>query len=92
LPFVLLGTGAAAIGGGVALGLVGFADAKKAPSPKGPAADEARTKATAGDIMAGCGIAAAGVGLVLLLVQQRQPTVSAWPAVRAEGAGLSVTF
>ena len=46
-----------------------LAQAHDAPTRTGAEADSAHTKALAGDILAGTGIAAAGVGLILLLTQ-----------------------
>jgi hypothetical protein len=69
LPFALLGGGAAALGAGIAVGWVGVGEAKSAPTRDGPEASRARAKMLAGDIVAGAGIAAAGAGLVVLVVQ-----------------------
>jgi hypothetical protein len=93
LPIGLLAGGGAAIAGGVTLGLVGLADAHSAPSATGPAASDARTKGIAGDVLAGTGIAAAGVGLVLLLVQKTHPTLAGTaPWLRSDGTSVSVSF
>ena len=93
LPVVLLAAGGAALAGGVALGLVGLADARGAGSATGPAADDARAKGLAGDVIAGTGIAAATVGLVLLLVQRTYPvSASAQPWIKPGGAGFGVSF
>lgn len=93
LPFALLGGGGAALGGGIALGLAGLAGARKAVSAQGPAASEARALGIAGDVVASVGVAAAGVGLVLLIVQRARPAAAEPPRARVSGgAGLFVTF
>ncbi|MBW2524892.1 MAG: PEGA domain-containing protein [Deltaproteobacteria bacterium] len=66
-PIVLLAGGTAAIGVGVAVGLIGVSESEDAPTSDGAEADSARAKSLAGDIVAGVGIAAAVVGLVWLI-------------------------
>jgi hypothetical protein len=68
-PVILLGAGAAVLVAGLAVGLVGVKEAGDAPTSDGPEADAARSKALAGDILAGIGGAAAGAGLVWLIVE-----------------------
>jgi len=68
-PVVLLATGAAAIGVGLAVGWVGVGEADAAPTQDGPEADGARTKTIAGDVVAGVGIAAAAAGVIWLIVE-----------------------
>jgi len=92
LPFALLGVGGATLVGGVTLGLVGFADARSAPSRTGSAADDARAKGLAGDVLAASGIAIAGVGLVLWLVQHNRPLPATARGFSAAGGNLSLTF
>ena len=86
LPFALLGVGGALFVGGATLGFVGVAQASGAPTRDGADARAAQTKGIAGDIIAGAGIATAGVGLILLLT--RGTTSSASP--RASGGAVSV--
>ena len=69
LPFALLGTGVALAGGGAALGLVAVNDASKAETRDGPAAQQARSMALAGDILAGVGLATAAAGVIVLAVR-----------------------
>jgi hypothetical protein len=71
LPFVLMGLGGAVFGAGLTVGLVGVNEASHAPTRDGADASSARGKGIAGDVMGTLGIATAGVGLVLLLVQGR---------------------
>lgn len=92
LPFALLGVGGAAIVGGVALGLSGFVDSRGATSGSGATASDARAKGLAGDILAASGIAVAGVGLVLFLVQQSRPPAQTGRVWATSASGLSVTF
>ncbi|MEZ4301627.1 MAG: tetratricopeptide repeat protein [Polyangiaceae bacterium] len=93
LPFALMGAGGAALVAGVTVGLVGVSEASAAPSASGPEADAAREKGIAGDVLSGAGVATAGAGLVLLILEKTQPTTArARPWVRAGGAGLSVSF
>jgi hypothetical protein len=68
-PVVLIAGGAAATGIGVAIGLMAVGDAEEAPTNDGPKADDARTQALAGDIVAGVGIAAATAGLIWLIAE-----------------------
>jgi hypothetical protein len=67
-PVVLMAGGGLAFGVGLTVGLLGVAAAGDAPTPDGPEADSARTQATAGDVVAGVGIAAAAAGLLWLLL------------------------
>lgn len=95
LPFVLLGVGGALFVGGATLGLVGVSQASDAPTQGGSAASSAKAKGLAGDIIAGAGIATAGVGLILLLTGGRSspaPTSAAGPTVSASGSGITVHF
>jgi hypothetical protein len=68
VPVTLMAGGAAALGVGLAVGLVGVGEAGDAPTSDGPEAKAARSKAIAGDVVGAAGIAAAGIGLILLLV------------------------
>jgi len=68
LPVTLLVGGIALLGGGVAVGMAGLGKASAAPASEGDDADSARTLALVGDVMGGIGIAAASVGLILLIV------------------------
>ena len=67
-PVVLIAVGAAAIGVGVAVGMIGLNEAKEAPTNDGEEAQAARTKGIAGDVVAGVGGLAAGIGVILLIV------------------------
>lgn len=67
LPVALIGGGAAVFGAGVVVGLVGVGKAEDAPTRDGPEADDARTLALVGDIVAGVGLATACVGGALLV-------------------------
>ena len=92
VSFALMGTGVAVFVTGVAVGLAGLAQAHAATSPTGPAADAAKAKGLAGDTLAGCGIVAAGVGLVLLLTAPRPNRSSARPWIEGHGAGATLHF
>jgi hypothetical protein len=67
LPIALMGGGVAVFGAGVVVGLVGVGQASDAPTSDGPEADDARTLSLVGDILAGVGIATAGVGAAILV-------------------------
>ena len=97
VPVTLMAGGAAAFGVGLAVGLVGVSEAGDAPTSDGPEAKAARTKAIAGDVVGGVGIAAAGVGLILLLVdltsedpspEQAAGLLAPWRAARPRGLEL----
>jgi hypothetical protein len=93
LPFSLIGGGGALLVAGIAVGLVGVQQAANAPTRNGPAADSARTKGIAGDVLGSVGVAAAAVGVVILVVQAtRKPSSapSAW--VRPAAQGIAVAF
>ncbi len=93
LPFALLGTGGAVVVGGAALGLAGFIDAQQAPSSRRAAAGDGEAAQIAGGVLIGTGVAAAGVGLVLLLVQPTHPVgTTARPWIRPGPGGVSVSF
>jgi hypothetical protein len=81
--FVLMGAGGAVFVAGLSVGLAGVMQAHGAPSSTGPDADAAKAKALAGDVLAPIGIAAAGVGLILLLTSPR-------PKAGARGASVSL--
>jgi hypothetical protein len=96
-PVVLMVGGGVVFGVGLAVGLIGVAEAGDAPSPDGEEADAAKTKALAGDVVAGVGIATAAAGLIWLLVDDgdAEATTSAWtPEPWAQGpvGGLRWTF
>jgi hypothetical protein len=67
LPITLMAVGGGLFIGGASLGIVGLREASQAPTRDGAEAHAARVKGVAGDVIAGTGIAAAGVGLILLL-------------------------
>lgn len=93
LPPALLGTGGAVVAGGVALGLAGLIDAQQAPSSRRAAAGDGEAAQIAGGVLIGAGVAAAGVGLVLLLVQPSRPVAAAArPWIRPGPGGVSVSF
>jgi hypothetical protein len=69
VPVVLIGSGLATFAAGAAVGMSGVIDASNAPTQDGPEADGARSKALVGDIIGGVGLAAAGTGVVLLIMQ-----------------------
>jgi hypothetical protein len=70
LPIALMAAGGGVFIVGAAVGLVGVSQASQATTRDGADASAARTKGIAGDVLAGTGIAAAGVGLILLLTQR----------------------
>jgi hypothetical protein len=76
-----MGVGGGLFIGGISLGLVGVRQASQAPTQDGPDAHAARTKGIAGDVIAGAGVATAGVGLVLLLTSGRSRPATATPGV-----------
>jgi hypothetical protein len=95
LPLVLLGVGGALFIGGTTLGLVGVSQASSAPTRDGSAAHGAQTKAIAGDLVAGAGVATAAVGLILLLTSKgssSSPGRSSLSTVSASGAGITLHF
>ncbi|MEP7121948.1 MAG: hypothetical protein ABJE95_13595 [Byssovorax sp.] len=89
IPFTLIGGGSAVFAVGVVTGLVGLAQAGRATSPTDSTAVGARTKGLVGDVMAGAGIAAAGAGIIVLLVQ-KSPAPAKASSVRPWIAGTSV--
>jgi hypothetical protein len=97
LPIALMAGGAAVLGAGVAVGLLGVKQASGAPTRDGPEADGARAKALAGDILGGAGIAGAAAGIIVLLVQRspasakpRAGAVQPWASGNA--AGIAIRF
>jgi hypothetical protein len=68
LPVALMVGGGALLAGGVVVGLLGVSQASGAPTQDGPDATSGKTKALAGDIVGGVGIAAAGLGVVLFVL------------------------
>ncbi len=97
LPATLMGVGGAAIIAGITVGMLGVKDASNAPTKNGPAASSAKTKALAGDVVTGVGIAAAATGLIILLVQRSgsaSPPVTAGVSPWSDGAtaGVRVRF
>jgi hypothetical protein len=95
LPFALLGVGGALFVGGATLGLVGVSQASGAPTRDGSAAHAAQAKGIAGDLLAGAGIATAGIGLILLLSRgstSTSPPRASGSTVSITGSGLAVHF
>jgi len=72
-PVVLLVSGVAVFGAGLAVGMVGLSEASDAQSSEGDEADAARAKGIAGDVVAGVGIAAAAAGVIWLIVYDGEP-------------------
>jgi hypothetical protein len=68
VPIALLAGGGAVAAAGLVIGLVGVSEASDAAPGDVEAADSARAKALTGDVVVGVGVAAAAVGVVLLLV------------------------
>jgi hypothetical protein len=95
LPFALLGIGGALFVGGATLGLVGVSQASSAPTRDGSAAHAAQAKGIGGDLLAGAGIATAGIGLILLLTRgntSSSPPHASGGAVSVTGSGLAMQF
>jgi hypothetical protein len=92
LPFSLIGGGAAVLVAGLTVGLLGVQQAASAPTRNGPAADSARTKGIAGDVLGSVGIAGAGVGVILLVVQARQGSAARPSAVTLTPRGPVIAF
>lgn len=95
LPFALIGGGAALFVAGVVTGLVGFSEAGKAPSAMSPDAESARIKGFVGDALGGVGLAAAGAGVLVLLLQKHpEPAkaASVRPWIGGTSAGVSFRF
>jgi len=96
VPFALMGAGSGVFVAGLAVGLAGVVQAHAATAAMGPDADAARAKAITGDVLAGCGIVTAGVGLVLLLTVYRAPsqhgTAGAAGWITTDGGGMSLRF
>jgi hypothetical protein len=93
LPIVLLGLGGAFFGAGLTVGLVGVSQASHAPTRDGAEGSAARAKGIAGDVMGTVGIATAGVGLVLLLVEGRAaPPRTGAVSASAKVYGLGLRF
>jgi hypothetical protein len=93
LPFALLGVGGALFLGGATLGLVGVSQASNAPTRDGSAAHAAQAKGIAGDLLAGAGIATAGIGLILLLTRgSTSPPRASGSTVSVTGSGITVQF
>jgi hypothetical protein len=92
--FALMGAGGAVFVTGLAVGLTGVAQAHSAPGRTGPDVNAAKAKALAGDVVAGCGIAAFGVGLILLLTSPRPSGAARRADTRAfvDGEGVSLRF
>lgn len=92
-PIVLLAAGGAVLITGVAVGLAGVSQASDAAYHDDDDADGARSKAVAGDVLAAVGGAAAGVGLILLVVQlasSDEPVPEREARLRPWGAGGAV--
>lgn len=95
LPFALMGTGAAVVGAGVALGLFGVSSASQAPWRDGPAAADARTIALVGDVLVGVGLGAAAAGGIVLWVRPARgasPATAVSPWIHPGGIGVQGRF
>ena len=98
VPVVLMGAGAVTLGAGVTVGLLGYADARDAPTRDGEQADAARRQMMIGDIVAGVGGAVALAGAVWLIVELTTDSDDAadsvgWSSWSDGGAGgLQLTF
>ena len=95
VPFALIGAGSAVFVAGVVTGLVGLSEAGNASSATGPDAESARTKGFVGDLVGGVGLAAAGAGVIVLLLQKHpQPAkaASVRPWISGATAGVQVSF
>jgi hypothetical protein len=97
LPVSLIGGGAVVLGVGLAVGLTAISKGADAPSSDGEEADAALSQAVAGDVLSGVGIAAAGVGGVLLLLHlldDEPPTTESRARLWSYGdvAGVAVSF
>lgn len=96
LPTVVLVGGGALFTVGATVGILGIRAAEEAPTSDGRAAQDARVRMTAGDIIGGVGLAAAGAGLVLLLWPEAEseatPSARVRPWLRAGALGLEGGF
>jgi hypothetical protein len=94
VPVALAVSGGIAAVAGVALGLVGVKEAGSAPTSDGPEAHHARSKALAGDLVAGSGVVTAAAGVVLLLTRRgaASPKAAVAPWISPRGAGLHLVF
>ncbi len=95
LPLVLIGAGSGLFIAGMVTGLIGLEQAGNATSPTDATAESARTKGLAADIVAGAGLAAAGAGVIVLLLQRapappRAASVHPWFA--GTSAGIRIQF
>jgi hypothetical protein len=93
VPLVLMGTGGVLVAGGAVVGLLGVGQASDASTRDDSDASAARAKGIVGDVLGGVGLATVGAGIVLLLMQERQPspTVGAvTPWVGASCAGIQL--
>jgi hypothetical protein len=95
-PVVLMDAGVLTFGVGLTVGLVGVGEIGDAQHSESPEVDAARTKGSAGDVVAGVGAAAAGVGLVwLLLTMGDEPeaeTAALRPWVGGPVSGVELRF
>jgi hypothetical protein len=96
--WVLFGVGGAVLTAGVIVGVLGVVEASDAPASEGPEADGAITKAVVGDVLAGTGGIAAGIGMIWLIVEaadsEEEPATAARVRPWSNGAagGVSITF
>lgn len=102
VPVVLIGSGLATFAAGLAAGMTGVIASSGAPTRDGAEADRARSMALMGDIIGGVGLAAAGTGVVLLVLHAASSPKSAahgqpiapWiePSRSGGAAGVRVRF
>jgi len=94
LPVVLIAGGGALLGAGIGLGLAGVSNASRAPTRDGAVANEARTMAMAGDILAGVGVGVAAAGGIVLWLRSSRGTTAAAisPWIGAGSFGVSGQF
>jgi tetratricopeptide (TPR) repeat protein len=92
LPVAFLAGGGAVLIGGLVTGLVGVVHASEAPARNTAAADRARTEALAGDVLAGIGLAACAVGVVMLVARPGPSTPSATLVLRPGSLGVHGRF
>jgi hypothetical protein len=95
LPLILIAAGSGLFVAGVVTGLVGLEQAGNATSAMDAIAESARTKGFVGDIVAGAGLATAGVGVVVLLLDRRPApakAASVRPWFAGTSAGVKIAF
>lgn len=101
LPIILMASGGAVFVAGLVVGIIAVGKANNAETSDGPLAQRARTLGVVADISMGAGLAAAGVGVVLLLTggshsSDTSPNstaqLSVSPVVSPYGGGATATL